>query len=220
MLKYPCLVLDHDDTVVQSEATVNYPFFCYILDRFRPGATITLEEYITGCFHPGFVEMCRQWYHFTDEELAEEHKGWKEYVRSHIPAPYPGIENILKRQKAAGGKICVVSHSCKENITRDYLTHFGFAPDAIYGSDLPKEQCKPNPYPLEKIMEAFGFSPSQLLIVDDLKPACQMARAAGVDIGFAAWSKQDVPEIIEEMTGLCNYSFQSVAELEDFLFGV
>ena len=24
MLKYPCLVLDHDDTVVQSEATVNY----------------------------------------------------------------------------------------------------------------------------------------------------------------------------------------------------
>ena len=32
MLKYPCLVLDHDDTVVQSEATVNYPFFCYILN--------------------------------------------------------------------------------------------------------------------------------------------------------------------------------------------
>ena len=27
MLKYPCLVLDHDDTVVQSEATVNYPYF-------------------------------------------------------------------------------------------------------------------------------------------------------------------------------------------------
>jgi len=27
MLKNPCLVLDHDDTVVQSEATVNYPFF-------------------------------------------------------------------------------------------------------------------------------------------------------------------------------------------------
>ena len=43
MLKYPCLVLDHDDTVVQSEATVNYPYFVYILDRFRPGKTITLR---------------------------------------------------------------------------------------------------------------------------------------------------------------------------------
>ena len=37
MLKFPCLILDHDDTVVQSEATVNYPFCCYILDQFRPG---------------------------------------------------------------------------------------------------------------------------------------------------------------------------------------
>ena len=45
MLKYPCLVLDHDDTVVQSETTINYPYFCYILDQFRPGQTITLEEY-------------------------------------------------------------------------------------------------------------------------------------------------------------------------------
>ena len=48
MLRYPCLVLDHDDTVVQSETTINYPFFCYILDQFRPGATITLEEYVSG----------------------------------------------------------------------------------------------------------------------------------------------------------------------------
>ena len=36
MLKYPCLVLDHDDTVVQSEATVNYPCFCEFLEKMRP----------------------------------------------------------------------------------------------------------------------------------------------------------------------------------------
>ena len=46
MLKYPCLVLDHDDTVVQSEATINFPFFVYILNQIRPGAAITLEEYV------------------------------------------------------------------------------------------------------------------------------------------------------------------------------
>ena len=68
MLKYPCLVLDHDDTVVQSESTVNYPFFCYILDQFRPGAKITRKEYMEGCFHLGFAGMCRKWYGFTDQE--------------------------------------------------------------------------------------------------------------------------------------------------------
>ena len=53
MLKYPCLILDHDDTVVQSESTVNYPYFCYILDQFRPGEKISLKEYISGCGHIG-----------------------------------------------------------------------------------------------------------------------------------------------------------------------
>ena len=49
MLKYPCLVLDHDDTVVQSELTVNFPYFLLTLDSFRPGATISAEEYADGC---------------------------------------------------------------------------------------------------------------------------------------------------------------------------
>ena len=218
MLKYPCLVLDHDDTVVQSESTVNYPFFCYILDKFRPGTTITLEEYTKGCFHPGFAEMCKQWYNFTDSEMKEEYLGWMDYVRAHIPAPYPGIERIIHRQKEAGGLICVVSHSAEENILRDYKAHFGIIPDAIYGWDLPEHQRKPAPYPLEQIMNTYGFAPDQLLVVDDLKPAWQMARAVNVPIAFAAWSKTDVPEIVEEMTHLCDFSFHSVSELESFLF--
>ena len=69
MLKYPCLVLDHDDTVVQSEATINYPYFCYILDQFRPGETISFQEYVHDCHNVGFAEMCRQKYGFTEEEL-------------------------------------------------------------------------------------------------------------------------------------------------------
>ena len=27
MLKYPCLVLDHDDTVVQTERYIGFPYF-------------------------------------------------------------------------------------------------------------------------------------------------------------------------------------------------
>ena len=153
MLKYPCLVLDHDDTVVQSETTINYPYFCYILDQFRPGQKITLKEYIDGCCHLGFVEMCRQNYGFTDEELAQEYQGWKGYIKTHIPSPYPGIKSLIQRHKAEGGLICVVSHSGVENITRDYLEHFNIMPDEIFGWDLPEEQRKPSAYPLEQIMQ-------------------------------------------------------------------
>lgn len=218
MLKYPCLVLDHDDTVVQSETTINYPYFCYILDRFRPGTTITLEEYTQGCCQLGFTEMCRQKYRFTEQELQEEYAGWKGYIRNHIPAPYPGIEHIIRRQKEAGGLICVVSHSSEEIIKRDYMTHFGILPDAIYGWDLPEHQRKPNPYPLNRIMSKYRLSPEQLLVVDDLMPAWEMATAVHVEIAFAAWSKTDFPALAEKMRQLCNYSFPSTKELEKFLF--
>ena len=218
MLKYPCLVLDHDDTVVQSEATVNYPYFCYILDQFRPGQRISLEEYIHGCCHLGFVEMCRTNYHFSDEELQQEYLGWKEYMKSHIPAPYSGISQIIHRHKAEGGILCVVSHSGEENIKRDYMAHFGVLPDDIYGWDYPEHQRKPSPYPLLSIMKKYNLTSEKLLVVDDLKPAYDMAKAVNVPIGFAMWSKLDQPDICKQMSALCDYTFKSTAELENLLF--
>ena len=218
MLKYPCLILDHDDTVVQSESTINYPYFCYILDQFRPGQTISLHEYIDGCCHLGFAEMCRKNYGFTDDELTQEYLGWKEYIKTHVPAPYPGIERIIRRQKAEGGLICVVSHSGAENILRDYRAHFQILPDEIFGWDLPEEQRKPSPFPLEQIIRKYGFSPEEMLVVDDLKPAYEMASKVGVPIAFAGWSKLEQPEIYTQMMQLCNYAFDSPAALENFLF--
>ena len=218
MLKFPCLVLDHDDTVVQSETTINYPFFCYILDQFRPGERITLEEYTNGCFQPGFAQMCREKYQFTEQELKDEYKGWMDYVMTHTPDPFPGIKELIHRYKEAGGIICVVSHSSILNITRDYQTHFDILPDEIYGWDLPEHQRKPSTYPLEQIMEKYHLNPDDLLVVDDLKPAWIMCRNAGVQIAFAAWSKKSCPAILDEMSGLCDFTFHSPAELETFLF--
>lgn len=218
MLKYPCLVLDHDDTVVQSEETINYPYFCYILDQFRPGQTITLEEYMQGCNDYGFADMCRKWYHFTEQELIDEYRGWQAYIRQHIPSPFPGIKDLIRRYKAEGGIICVVSHSAKENITRDYDAHFGLQPDAIYGWDLPEEKRKPNPYPLLDIMKQFQLTPNELLVVDDMKPAWEMAKSANVEIAFAAWGREKFPAITQQMEKICNYTFHSPKELENFLF--
>ena len=67
-------------------------------------------------------------------------------------------------------------------------------------------------------MEKYALKPDQILVVDDLKPAWVMCRNAGVPIAFAAWSKTEVPEIVNEMTQLCDFIFHSTAELESFLF--
>ena len=148
----------------------------------------------------------------------EEYRGWQNYIVDHIPAPFPGIERIIRRQKESGGKIFVVSHSSDANILRDYRTHFGIEPDGIYSWDLPEHLRKPSPYPLTHIMERYGFSPAQMLVVDDMKPAWEMASKAGVPIAFAAWGRMDYPQIVAEMRRLCDFSFDATKDLEKFLF--
>jgi len=218
MLKYPCLVLDHDDTVVQSEKTLGFPYFKDILKRFRPDAEITYADYVHGCNQMVFSEMCRQKWQFTDEELQEEYLGWKDYVRTHIPDPFPGIGEIIRRQKAECGLICVVSLSGEENILRDYRHHFQIVPDAIYGWDLPEHRRKPHPYPLLDIMDRFHLEPKDLLVVDDMKLAWKMAQPLQIPIAFAAWGKVEFPDLSQEMRSLCDYSFDSTIELEKYLF--
>ncbi len=218
MLKYKCLVLDHDDTVVQSEATVNYPFFVEFLKEYRPGMTITAHEYVSECFHPGYIEMCRRRFDFSDEELDIEYNAWKAHIKTTVPAPYPGIEKILRRQKEEGGILVVSSQSAQENILRDYRAHFGLEPDAIFGWDLAPEQRKPSPYAILRAMEQYSLSPADLLVIDDMKPAVQMARTAGVEIAFAGWGRAEFPAICGEMETLCDYSFYSTERLEKFLF--
>ena len=218
MLKFPCLVLDHDDTVVQTEKTLGYPYFCYILDQFRPGQTISFHDYVHDCHELGFAEMCRKRWQFTEAEQKEEYRGWMEYVMTHIPEVFSGIGDVIRRQKEAGGLVCVVSHSSQKNITRDYAHHFDIAPDAIYGWDLPEDQRKPNPYPLLDIMERYQLSPKDILVVDDMKLAWKMANPLGVPIAFAAWGKEEFPELSKEMRRLCDFTFESPEKLEEFLF--
>ena len=83
---------------------------------------------------------------------------------------------------------------------------------------LPEECRKPSAYPLEQIMSTYHLSPNQLLVVDDLKPAWEMCQKVGVEIAFAAWSKQMCPEIIHEMSTICDYTFHSTETLKKFLF--
>ena len=218
MLKYKYLVLDHDDTVVQSEATINYPCFCRFLEIHRPGTHYSLKEYVADCSKMNFAEMCRTRFSMSDEELHEEYLFWKAYMKEHLPCTFPGIGDLLHRYREAGGKICVVSMSTHENILRDYRHHFGMEPDLIFGAELPEELRKPNIYPIERIQEHYAITAAEILMVDDMKFAVAMARNAGCPIAFAGWSRIDFPEACAEMEDICDFSFYSAEEFEKFLF--
>ncbi len=217
-MKYRCLVFDHDDTVVNSTATIHHPCFEAYLQRYYPGRSCTLEDYFIKNFSPGFVPMCREEYGMSDEDLAQEGLFWREWVKDHIPAAYPGIREIMERQRAEGGLLCVISHSYEDNIRRDYAANGLPAPDLVFGWEQPLERRKPYPWPLEEILRRYALSPSELLMIDDLKPGYDMAAACGVDFAAVGWAN-DIPAIERFMRQNCQNYFKTVAEFAAFLEG-
>ena len=215
-MRYKCLVFDHDDTVVNSTATIHWPSFLAYLDAYFPGRTCSLEDYFLKNFEPGFLAMCRDDYGMTDADLEIEVGFWRDYVRTRIPSAYPGIREIMERQKAEGGLVCVVSHSMDENILRDYRANALPTPDAVYGWEQPLERRKPQPWPLEEIMRRFSLRPEELLVIDDLKPGFDMARAAGTDFAAAGWAN-DIPQIEAFMRENCALYCKTVRSLAAFL---
>ena len=218
-MKYKCLVLDHDDTVVDSTATIHYPCFVEYLKMTRPHLAdgYTVESYFIKNFDPGITSILRDEIGLDDEQMQEEVDFWAEYVADHIPHAYPGIGELIAEFRARGGIIAVDSHSFERYIVRDYKHNRLPMPDIIYGWDLPDEERKPSPYTLFDLMKRFGFSPEEIIVVDDLKPGYDMARGAGVDFAAAGWA-YDIPEIENFMRRNCDYYLKSVDDLRKILF--
>lgn len=220
MKKYKCLVLDHDDTVVNSTSTIHYPCFIEYLEKKLPhlAKKYTLSDYFRKNFDPGVVEFFCGEIGLSAEEMREEEAYWRDYVRSHTPTAFPGMRELIRDFRAAGGYITVDSHSFSYYIERDYKANDLPAPDVIYGWELPPEQRKPSPYTLFDLMRRLSLSPSEILVIDDLKPGYDMARAAGVDFAAAGWA-YDVPEIEAFMRKNCDFYFKTVAECRAALIG-
>ena len=138
-------------------------------------------------------------------------------MKSHIPTAYTGLFEIISEFKRRGGIVAVDSHSLTAYIERDFKHNNLPMPDVIYGWDIPKEKRKPAPDTLFELMEKYSLSPSEVLVVDDLKPGFDMARGAGCDFAAAGWA-YDVPEIADFMKKNCDFYLPCVNALWELLF--
>ncbi|MFH2132300.1 MAG: HAD-IA family hydrolase [bacterium] len=216
-LQTRCLILDHDDTAVDSTASIHYPAHLEIMRRMRPGSEpISLDGWFKKNFHPGIMEYLVDELKFTGDELEEELAIWRDFTRSRIPRFYPGFIEMLQAFKSRGGIVTVVSHSEVENIEAHYRqadsTGTAF-PDAVFGWTSDAGKRKPDPYPVHQILKRFDLQEEEVLIVDDLKPGVAMAQASGVPIAAAGWG-HDIPEIRAYMEAHCGVYLTAVDELK------
>ena len=220
-LKFKCLILDHDDTAVNSTAHVHYPAHEEVLLTLRPGATpIGLEGWFRKNFHPGIMQYLTGELNMTEEEMEVEYDIWRQFTSSRTPAFFPGFLDVLIEYRKRGGIITVVSHS-EEDIIRNHYTSQDngepCVPDLIFGWTYDDEKRKPSPWPVRQILSAFNVKPEETLILDDLKPGVLMGKNSGVPVAGAGWC-HDIPEIREYMTENCLAYFPSIEDFRRFIF--
>ena len=218
-MKYKCLVLDHDDTVVDSTRTVHFPSFVEYLEEYYPefSKNYTLESYLVKNFHPGIVALLSEEIGLDEAGMKHEENYWSDYCKCHVPTAFRGMKELIADFRASGGIIVIDSHSLTEYIVRDFRENKLPTPDVIFGWDIPKEHRKPNSHTLFDIMERYDLLPSEILVVDDLKPGYDMARGAGVDFAAAGWA-YNVPEIREFMEQNCDFYLETIDDLRELLF--
>jgi phosphoglycolate phosphatase/pyrophosphatase PpaX len=218
--RYRCLVIDHDDTAVDSTASVHYPAHVRGMELLRPGqAPVDLDTWFCRNFDPGIMHFLTEEIGFTPEEMAVEYDIWREFTTTRIPHFFPGFLDTLAAFKARGGHVAVASHSETDNILAHYRAAgngSGALPDVVFGWELPAEQRKPAPYPVLESMRRFGVAAHEVLVVDDLRPGIEMARAAGVDAAAVGWA-HDIPLIRDWMRRTCVAYFSTVAEFAEFV---
>lgn len=216
-MKYKCLILDHDDTVVKSTPDIHYPSFIEALKTLRPEREeLSLEEFVSYCFSPGFSELCKEVLKFSKDEQEYQYKIWKSYTKEKCPDFYTGFPELIKEYKKLGGLICVVSHSESEQIIRDYNLHCNLSPDLIFGWELEEHQRKPSSYPIIQVMERYNLKSDEVLVLDDLKPGLDMARSCNVPFAAAGWS-HIIPEIENYMRNNSDYYFSNVEEFRNHI---
>lgn len=218
-LRYRCLMLDHDDTVTNSAVETNYPNMLESLAILRPGMekNLTLEEFLLGTLN-GYSEWVSERYGYTPQEIDWQYAFWKEAVMKNRPSFVAGMADFLTRYRAAGGIICVATHSYRVMIETDFAANCGFQPHYLNCWDDPVEHRKPYPYPIEEAMRRFGLEKKDILVVDDLDTGHSMARAAGVDAAAAFWCIT-TPKMEQQLTATAAYAFYRVEELRQLIFG-
>ncbi len=100
---------------------------------------------------------------------------------------YGGVVEALARWTSAGWRLgCVTNKPTEFAIDLLRCTRLAHRFEFVYGGDR-FERKKPDPLPLIKGCEAFGFAPAEVLMVGDSANDAEAARAAGCPVVIARY---------------------------------
>ena len=134
-------------------------------------------------------------------ELDDSLTKFSEYYSAHKDvktAPYPGIADLLKRLRAAGIRLCVLSnkpHEISVQIVKQYFGEDTF--DMILGKS-PAFPVKPDPASCLYILSELGLDRGGVLYVGDSNVDIRTAKNAGLTGCGVCWGFRSEEELRAE----------------------
>ncbi len=183
MLRPAALLFDLDGTLADS--------FAAIRDALNAG----LREHGLGEYDLAWVkthvgrgaaELVRDAVGAGSDEALRRSVGarfgarYREIYLDQTP-PLPGAGDVLAFVAARVGRRVAVISNKYEELSRAWLVHWGLAPhvSVVVGPETYGVR-KPDPGAIVPVLEGFGVSPADALLVGDMQVDVAAARAAGV----------------------------------------
>ena len=125
----------------------------------------------------------------SEEERAKVRAEFMTYYKVHSAdktGPYPGINDLLQKLRAAGVKTAVVSNKPDVAVRELVKTYYDGLFDAAVG-DMEGQAVKPAPDMCLKVFKELGMGPENAVYIGDSDTDIQTARNAGLDEILVSW---------------------------------
>ena len=125
----------------------------------------------------------------SEEERAKVRAEFMTYYKVHSAdktGPYPGINDLLQKLRAAGVKTAVVSNKPDVAVRELVKTYYDGLFDAAVG-DMEGQAVKPAPDMCLKVFKELGMGPENAVYIGDSDTDIMTARNAGLDEILVSW---------------------------------
>lgn len=194
MVRIRCVVFDLDGTLTQTNALI-FASFNHVAQRFL-GKTLSPDEIVSlfgppelgglkkllgnGWAEAAMEELCR-YYRAHHNEMAYRHEG------------IPDVLQLLKSRKIFLA-LFTGKGSCTTRITLEECGLARYFDLVVTGDDVI--QHKPHGEGIVRVMQHFGLTAEEVLMVGDSLADVTASREAGVKIAAAVWDSYDRERVL------------------------
>ncbi|MFS0577211.1 pyrophosphatase PpaX [Sporosarcina sp. 179-K 3D1 HS] len=184
------LLFDFDGTLLDTNELI-IASFQHVLNARYPGR-FTRED-ILMFIGPPLIDSFNSIDPDSAEEMVREYREWNHVMHDELAREYDGVSETLKRLKAAGIKMAIVSTKRNETIWRGLkLLEAEEIFDTVVGLD-DVTNPKPDPEPIILALSNVGSTKEEALMIGDNSHDIEGGKNARVRTAGVAWSIKGEP---------------------------